>query len=193
MGPRDKALLNFLYITGARVSEAVDVCIEDLRLDELAQVTLMGKGKKQRTCVLWPDTVGYIKDYLQARQPRDPESKALFLSAQGESITRSGIAYIVKKYAGLAGQRCSSIRSKTVTPHTLRHSIAMTLLRAGQELNMVQLFLGHADINTTHAYCELDMDMKRKILGKSSPQSTTQKPPRWQRPASLGSISVAMR
>lgn len=181
-GPRDQALLNFLYNTGARVSEAVDVRIADLRLDELGQVTLMGKGNKQRTCALLPDTVGYTNDYLQVRNPRDPGCEALFLNAQGEPITRSGIAYIVRKYADLAGQRCPSIQSKTVSPHTLRHSIAMTLLRAGQDLNMVQLFLGHADINTTHLYCELDIDMKRKILEKSSPQSKTKKSQRWKNP-----------
>ncbi|MDJ0837041.1 MAG: tyrosine-type recombinase/integrase [Acidobacteriota bacterium] len=110
------------------------------------------------------------------------KSSALFLSGRGEPLTRSGITYIVKKYAGLAGHRCHTIQSKSVSPHTIRHSIAMTLIRSGQEIYMIQDFLGHADINTTHTYFEIDMDMKRKVLEKSSPQDRKQKPPRWKKP-----------
>ena len=185
MGLRDKALLYFLYNTGARVSEAVDVHIGDLRLDDMGQVSLFGKGKKQRACPLWPETVSYLKDFLQTRHSGNLKSEFLFVNARGLPITRSGIAYIVKKYARLAGQRLPSIMSKSVSPHTLRHSIAMTLIRAGQEINMVQDFLGHADINTTHSYFELDMDMKRKVLEKSSPQCSINKTPRWLKPKVL--------
>lgn len=189
MGLRDRALLHFIYNTGARVSEVVGVGIGDLRLDELGQVSLLGKGKRHRACPLWPETINSLKDYLQARHSQNSQSEALFLNAQDEPITRSGIAYIVRKYAVLAGKRCTSILSKTVSPHTFRHSIAMTLIRAGQEINMVQDFLGHANINTTHAYFELDMDMKRKVLEKSAPQTANEKQPRWLKPRVLAFLA----
>jgi site-specific recombinase XerD len=85
---RDRALLGFLYNTGARVQETVDVP-DDLRLDDLAQVKLCGNGKKHRACSLWPDTAEHIKDVIKTRRPVKPETDGLFLNARGEPITRS--------------------------------------------------------------------------------------------------------
>ena len=183
-GVRDNALLLMLYNTGARVQEIVDLKIADLRLDSSGQVKLLGKGKKQRACPIWPETVEAINDYIKHRNPKEPAEEHLFLNANGKPITRFGIRYITKQYAKSAGTRCPSINNKAIAPHTLRHSTAMHLIRSGNDINMVSYWLGHADINTTHIYAEIDMDMKRKML-QISPAPKTRKrsqTPKWQEP-----------
>lgn len=183
-GIRDQALLLMLYNTGARVQEIVDLKIADLRLDSSGQVKLLGKGKKQRACPLWPETVEAINDYIKHRNPKDPDEEHLFLNANGKPITRFGIRYITKQYAKLASIKCPSINNKGVAPHTFRHSTAMHLIRSGNDINMVSCWLGHADINTTHIYAEIDMDMKRKMLQISPAPKTSKrsKTPKWQQP-----------
>jgi len=184
-GIRDKALLLFLYNTGARVQEVVNIKLNDLRLEKPGQVKLLGKGKKQRACPLWPDTIDAINDYIKHRQPEDSFEEYLFINANGKSITRFGIRHITQKYAKKAATKCSSLNHKAVNPHTFRHSTAMGLIQSGNDLNMVKLWLGHADINTTHMYVEIDMDMKRKILDTcQTPASNikTNKNKKWQKP-----------
>jgi len=183
-GIRDKALLLMLYNTGARVQEIVDLKIADLRLDSSGQVKLLGKGKKQRACPLWPETVEAINDYLEYRNPKDRNEDHLFLNANGKPITRFGIRYIIKQYAKSAGEKCPSINDKAVAPHTFRHSTAMHLIRSGNDINMVSYWLGHADNNTTHIYVEIDMDMKRKMLQICPAPKTSKvsKTPKWQEP-----------
>jgi len=165
-GVRDRALLLLLYNTGARVSEIVALELNHLRLDGSTQVDLQGKGNKHRTCPVWPETVAALKDYRRQRRPRQPATQTLFLNANGAPITRFGIRHIIGKYAAIAAHQCPSIKTKTVTPHTLRHTTAMHLLRAGNDINMVSYWLGHADINTTHIYLEIDMEMKRRMIEK---------------------------
>ena len=139
---RDKALFLFLYNTGARVQEVVDVKISDLHLDTPGKVNLLGKGKKQRACPIWPETVEAIENYIKHREPddpddpedpddpgdpedpedpEDPDEDQLFLNANGKSITRFGIRHIIKKYTGKASRECSSLNNKKVGPHTFRH------------------------------------------------------------------------
>lgn len=180
-GIRDRALLLLMYNTGARASEIVGLNVSDLRLDGAPQVNLLGKGKKHRSCPLWPETADALKAYLQQRVPKDPEQTQLFLNANGAVITRFGVRYIVRKYAATAQSDCDSIASKRVGPHTLRHTTAMHLLRAGNEVNMVSYWLGHADINTTHAYVGIDMEMKRTMLQKAAAPMVQETLP-WQKP-----------
>lgn len=181
IGIRDRALLLLLYNTGARVSEIVALKISDLRLTGAGQVHLLGKGKKHRACPLWPETITALKDYLKQRSPKEPGTEQLFLNVNGAPITRFGIRHITGKYAAVAQQLCPSIKTKNVTPHMIRHTTAMHLLRAGNDVNMVSYWLGHADINTTHVYLEIDMEMKRKMLEKvDSPAIRNKKP--WHQP-----------
>jgi site-specific recombinase XerD len=163
-GIRDKALMLFLFNTGARVQECVDVTIDHLRLDSCGQVTLLGKGRKERCCPLWPETVRAITTYLSRRKTRDAHEMRLFLNANGKPITRFGVRHIVQRYSVKAGEKCVSIRSKTVSPHTWRHTTAVHMLQADNDINMVAIWLGHADSNSTHAYAEINMQMKRKML-----------------------------
>ncbi len=180
-GVRDKALLLLLYNTGARVSEIVQLKLPDLRLDGAAQVKLLGKGKKYRSCPLWPETLEALHDYLRQRTAKDPTAQQLFLNANGSPIARFGVRHIVRKCATTAKSQCPSLVAKTVNPHTLRHTTAMHLLRAGNDINMVSYWLGHADINTTHIYLEIDMEMKRRMLQKTE-APTVKKPLPWQKP-----------
>ena len=168
-GVRDRALLLVLYNTGARVSEIVGLDLDHLSLNGRAQVDLLGKGNKHRSCPLWPETVAALQDYLRQRLPADTDTRQLFLNANGRPITRFGIRHIINKYATIAADQCPFLNSKTVTPHTIRHTTAMHLLRSGNDINLVGYWLGHADINTTHVYLEIDIEMKRKMIEKADP------------------------
>lgn len=167
-GIRDKALLLLLYNTGARVSEIVEAKLNDLRLSGGAQIHLLGKGKKHRSCPLWPETVAAVQAYLESRSPKESGVEYLFLNANGAPITRFGIRYVTNKYKVVAQEQCPSMKTKKVFPHTIRHTTAMHLLRSGNDINMVSYWLGHADINTTHVYLEIDMEMKRRMIEKAS-------------------------
>ena len=183
-GIRDRALLLFLYNTGARVSEVVNMELSDLRLGDAAQVTLHGKSNKERSCPLWPETVTALEAYIKDRRPKDSESKQVFLNANGDPITRFGIRHVTRKYGMQAQKKRPTIEAKPLNPHRIRHTTAMHLLRAGNEINMVSYWLGHADLNTTHVYAEIDMEMKRKMLEKTTAPKISKKAP-WRRPSVL--------
>ena len=186
---RDQALLLLLYNTGARVSETVGVKLSDVRLEGTTQINLLGKGRKYRACPLWPETVGALQAYLKQRTPKQPTTEQLFLNANGSSITRFGIRHITAKYAAAAQNPCPSIKTKTVSPHTIRHTTAMHLLRSGNDVNMVSYWLGHVAINTTHIYLEIDMAMKRKMLEKTD-APTINKKLAWNKPDVLQWLSA---
>jgi site-specific recombinase XerD len=181
---RDTALLLLLYNTGARVSEVVTLKVTDLRLDDAPQVKLLGKGQKHRSCPLWPETAAALRAYLQQRAPQDPRLDQLFLNANGLALTRFGVRHILRKYAAHAQLACPSLTGKRVSPHTIRHTTAMHLLRSGNEVNMVSYWLGHADINTTHIYLEIDMEMKRQMLQKAEAPTVNSATP-WRKPGIL--------
>lgn len=181
---RDQALLLMLYNTGARVSEIVNLKVDDLRLADVPQVNLLGKGRKHRSCPLWPETAEALRVYLQERTPRDPRCEQIFLNANGYPLTRFGIRHILRKHVVQAQGACPSLTNKRVTPHTLRHTTAMHLLRSGNEVNMVSYWLGHVDINTTHVYVEIDMEMKRRMLEKSPSPGVNRVAP-WRQPGIL--------
>jgi len=181
---RDQALLLMLYNTGARVSEIVNLKVGDLRLADVPQVNLLGKGRKHRSCPLWPETAEAVRVYLQERTPRDLRCEQVFLNANGSPLTRFGIRHILGKHVVQAQGACASLTNKRVSPHTLRHTTAMHLLRSGNEVNMVSYWLGHADINTTHVYVEIDMEMKRRMLEKSPSPAVNGAAP-WRQPGIL--------
>ena len=186
-GSRDYALLLVLYNTGARVQEVVDLIVADLRLQTPFQVKLFGKGKKERLCPLWPESVAALENYFSIRKPDLFEESPVFVNANGRRITRFGIRYLVRQYAAQAAQVCPSVKSKKVSPHTFRHTTAMLLLQSGNDISVVKHWLGHVDVNTTHGYVEIDMKMKRKALESCEPpQTKTAKALRqWTKPSIL--------
>jgi site-specific recombinase XerD len=184
-GPRDYALLMFFYNTGARVQEVGDLKIPDLRLQTPFQVKLTGKGSKQRLCLLWPETVDALQNYINNRGVDASEMPTVFLNANGYSLTRFGIRYIVRQYGNKAAKKCPSLKSKKVNPHTIRHTTAMHLLQSGNDISVVKDWLGHANLNTTHSYVEIDMKMKRKALEACQPpkvKKSAKNRPKWQDP-----------
>jgi integrase/recombinase XerD len=182
-GSRDDAILRLLYNTGARAQEVVDVDITDVRFTRPCLVRLHGKGYKERTCPLWPDTVAAIKSYLQERPTKPTDCTPLFVNNKGGRLTRFGLRYIVGHRVTDAGKVNPSLLTRKVGPHTWRHTTAMHLLQSGVDLNMIRSWLGHASIETTHEYVEIDLDMKRKTLQsceKLLPKPSKQGPS-WQR------------
>lgn len=186
-GQRDYALLLFLYNTGARVQEGVDLQISDLRLQAPLHVKLTGKGKKERLCPLWPETVAALQNYLDGRDPDTSKVPSVFLNAKGQPITRFGIRYIVRQYGAKAAQACPSMKAKKVSPHLVRHTTAMHLLQSGNDITVVKDWMGHADVNTTHGYVEIDMKMKRKALEacQAPKVKTAKQRPKWLKPGIL--------
>ena len=191
-GVRDRALLIMLYNTGARVSELVTLELLDLRLDDAAQVKLHGKGDKERSCPLWPETVAALEAYLKQRHPREQGAQRIFLNANGDPITRFGIRHVTRKYGAQAQAKTPSIKTKPVNPHCIRHTTAMHLLRSGNDIHMVSYWLGHADLNTTHVYAEIDMDMKRGMIAKAGSPPISRKAP-WRQPHVLQWLSSLAR
>jgi integrase/recombinase XerD len=175
-GRRDHALLLFLYNTGARADEAAKLTVADLDLDA-ASVRLHGKGNKRRCCPLWKDTVKTLTTLVAGRSPQSP----VFLSCRGQALTRFGIHTLVERHVRTASQPQASMRNKRVSPHCLRHTTAMHLLRSGVDINTIRAWLGHASLQTTHIYAQSDLQMKAKALAVCAPPASKQgtKPPVW--------------
>jgi site-specific recombinase XerD len=169
LGRRDIELLTFLYNTGVRASEMVNLNVKDVRLETPRQVRILGKGRKERTCPLWQETVDALRAYLQQRDDGNWPDAPLFLNAHRKRITRFGVVTILKRHVAAAATQQPSLASKHITPHTMRHTAAMHLLQSGVELNVIKSWLGHVSITTTSQYIEIDMAMKREALERCSP------------------------
>lgn len=180
-GRRDAALLWFLYNTGARAQEVVDVHMPAVRFSAPAQVRLLGKGRKERLCPLWPETVERLRHMLRDRQTDERADEPLFLNAAGRPLTRFGLRFIVRRCVTRATASYPELARKDISPHTFRHTTALHLLQSGVELNVVRAWLGHTSIDTTHAYVEIDMDMKRAALAATTPQESRSQPS-WRQP-----------
>lgn len=160
-GSRDYALLLFLYNSGARANEAAHVTIADLNLEgSAASVRIVGKAGKVRHCPLWSLTCKVLASLVGGRAPNEP----VFLNRRAQPITRSGIYALVKRSAVKASRRVTSLRKKEVSPHTVRHTTAVFLLRAGVDINTIRAWLGHVCIDTTNVYAEVDLEMKANAL-----------------------------
>lgn len=164
IGRRDHALLLFMYNTGARVTEAANSIVEWVSLQPPYKVEILGKGRKWRTCPLWKSTVAALKTVLSDRGTTIKPDDHLFTNRFGKPLSRFGIRNTITKYKNKAALQRPSLRSKTVTPHTLRHTTAMHLLQSGVEINVIRSWLGHVKLETTHRYAEIDLAMKSKAL-----------------------------
>lgn len=175
-GRRHDALLRFLYNTGARVQEAIDVRASDLHLDSPGHVLLRGKGRKERICPLWPDSVDRLRRLLAERRLDPAQPSPVFTNRDQQPLTRFGVRYILTKYVRAATPQCPSLARKSVHPHTVRHTTAMHLLQSGVDLNTIRCWLGHASVTTTNRYVEIDLEMKRRALEGTTPPPGTGEP-----------------
>lgn len=170
VGRRDHALLVTAVQTGLRVSEIASLCCQDLEIGRGAHVRCHGKGRKERVTPLTDLTAAVLRNWsseLQG-QPTDP----LFPGPRGTALTRDAIGLIVSKHATAASTQCPSLANKKVSPHVLRHTCAMQLLRAGVDTSVIALWLGHESAETTQLYLHADLAIKQRALDRTAPPNT---------------------
>jgi integrase/recombinase XerD len=172
-GVRDRALLEFMYATGVRVSEACGLTLEAMHLGDRL-VLVRGKGDKERLIPLASTAAEWLEAYLEGPRARllksasrlYPDARSVvFVSRRGKGLTRQAVWKLIRKYALAAGL------SEDVHPHVLRHCFATHLLVRGADLRVVQALLGHADISTTEIYTHLSREDLRRSYGKYHPRA----------------------
>ncbi len=184
---RDRALLLFLYNTGARAQEVVDLRVGNLLLEPQPRVHLHGKGDKWRTCPLWPETARLLRELLTARAAEPHRDDHVFISARGEPLTRFGLHKLVRRRTRALTVGTGSER-RPVSPHVFRHTTAVHLLEAGVEVNVIRGWLGHVSLDTTNRYAEINIRMKEAALRACEPPDSSAAFPRrpvWRDDASL--------
>ena len=165
-GIRDKAMLEFAYATGMRVTEIINLNVEDLNLKE-GFVTCTN-ANKQRNIPLGAISINALKDYLKKARPyiiKNENEKSLFVNINGKRLTRQGFWKIVKYYKEQAHIE------KDITPHVLRHSFATHLLQNGADLKAIQVMLGHSDISSTQVYMQFQDEGLKNIYKKAHPRA----------------------
>lgn len=162
IGRRDRALLMVAVQTGLRNSEMTSLRRRDMELGVGAHVRCLGKGRKARGTPLRPDVVAVLEAWL--REQGDAPDDPVFPSSRGGRLSSDAFQRLVARHAATAGGTCPSLTAKKVTPHTLRHTAAMDLLRHGVDLSVIALWLGHESTETTYAYLHADMQLKEKAL-----------------------------
>ncbi len=180
---RDRALILFLYNSGARVQEVADLRVENIEFGIHPRVRLHGKGDKWRSCPLWNQTAQLLQELLAKTDPSTPQS-AVFL-ANGHPLTRSGIYKIVRRHASNFDRPHLKMK---ISPHIFRHTCAVHLLEAGVEVNVIRGWLGHADLTTTNRYAEINTKAKEEALKVLEPLDTSAVPhskPVWRSDESL--------
>jgi site-specific recombinase XerD len=162
LGLRDYALIQFLYNTGVRVSEALSISVGDLELARPRQVRVHGKGRKDRVCPLWSTTTTLLKRYITRWKLR--AESPLFCNRRRHPLTTSGVAYILERHFEAAKKKHPILRKRKITPHVMRHSCACALLQSGVDLVTVRDLLGHDSVRTTNRYTRANMKTKRQAL-----------------------------
>ena len=167
LGCRDHALLLLAVQTGLRVSELSGLRCQDVVLGDGAHVRCLGKGRKERCTPLRKDARVVLRSWLDRRdgRPDDP----LFCTTRGRRLSRHGVVHLLSRHVRVAQRTCASLRTKRVSPHVLRHTTAMELLRSGVDRTVIALWLGHESIETTQMYLDADLDMKERALAKTTP------------------------
>jgi site-specific recombinase XerD len=167
IGRRDHALLLVAVQTGLRNSELRSLRRQDAHLDTSPHIRCVGKGRKTRATPLRPDVAALLKEWL-AHQP-GAHDDPVFPSTRGGPLSADALQRLVTKHAVAARRVCPSLTDKTVTPHTLRHAAAMSLLQRGVDLSVIALWLGHESTETTEVYLHADMRLKERALAHATP------------------------
>jgi site-specific recombinase XerD len=162
-GRRDHLFFLLLYNTGARVSELIRAQVDDVTASGVHHIHLHGKGRKDRMVPLWRTTQVQVRRWIKENglAPDAP----LLPNRFGRFLSRSGVAWQLRRLANKARGTCSSLRSRRISPHTFpRHATAMHFLQAGVAVELIALWLGHENPSTTHQYVEADLEMKKRTL-----------------------------
>ena len=168
------------------MQEIVDLRTHDLQLARPYQVRLCGKGRKVRICPLWPQMAEVLRAFCAECALELRTAAPVFLNRRGEPLTRFGVRYILAKHCQRARATTPSLVGKKLHPHSMRHSTAIFLLKSGVDLVSISHWLGHANINTTHRYATLDLEMKREAIARAEcPDGHPQVPASWRQDAEL--------
>jgi site-specific recombinase XerD len=170
IGRRDHCLLLLAIQTGLRNNEIISLTRKNVQLGNGAHIRCLGKGRKARCTPLQPDAVRVLKLWLAESTGRDNDP--VFSSSRGGFLSRDALERLVKRHVISASQNCPSLKDRKVTPHTLRHSAAMSLLRRGVDLTVIALWLGHESTETTMIYLHADMKLKERALQHASETNT---------------------
>jgi integrase/recombinase XerD len=181
IGRRDHALLLIAVQTGLRNTEIRSLRRQDVQLDSSPHIRCVGKGRKTRATPLQPEVAALLKEWL-AQQP-GAHDDPLFPSTRGGPLSADALQRLVTKYSVAARRVCPSLTGKIVTPHTLRHAAAMSLLHRGVDLSVIALWLGHESTETTEVYLHADMRLKERALAHATPSGRT--PERYRAPDPL--------
>ena len=167
LGRRDRALLLVAAQTGLRAGELIGLRCQDIFFGSGAHVRCVGKGRKARCTPLRKDAVAVLRAWIRERdgQPSD----VLFPNARGLPLSHDGLDYLLSKHVATARITCPSLAKKRVTPHVLRHSLAMTLLQHGVDRSVIALWLGHESTETTQVYFHANLELKEQALAKTQP------------------------
>lgn len=182
-GQRDHALLSFLYNTGARIQEALDVCPQAIRFEPPTCVRLYGKGRKERLSPLWPETVSLLRALLR-RQPR-ADDEPIFVNRYGVPLGPSGVRFKLAEYVEAAAKTVPSLASKRITPHSFRHATAVHLVAAGVDITVIRSWLGHVSLDTTNHYAQANLETKRKALERLENLTSPPTRPSWKEDKSV--------
>jgi site-specific recombinase XerD len=171
-GQRDYAMFSLMFNTGARVQEILNLRVCDLRLASPCQVRLAGKGNKTRICPIWPRTAQLLRDLIQKQHAsvENPANQPVFVNERGVAMTRFGVRYLLRKYVAASTAAAPTLAGKQIHPHSLRHTTAIHLLKAGVDFATISQWLGHASLNTTMRYARADIDLKRQALAQVFPE-----------------------
>ncbi|MCY3840097.1 MAG: tyrosine-type recombinase/integrase [Gammaproteobacteria bacterium] len=165
---RDQALFALMFNTGARVQEVLDLTVGDVRLEPPYQVRLRGKGGKTRSCPIWARTAVRLRELIEQSSPVDGDTP-LFSNRRGNKLTRFGVRYLLNKRVEACADAVPTLRAKRIHPHSLRHTTAIHLLKAGVDFATISQWLGHATLMPTMEYARADIDAKRQALAQVFP------------------------
>ncbi|MCP4605224.1 MAG: tyrosine-type recombinase/integrase [Proteobacteria bacterium] len=167
MGLRDRAMLHIAFAAGLRVSELVGLRLQDVTLQPDTNILVRGKGRRERILPLWKETASVLRAWLAVRE--DVPVPELFVNAKGRQMSRWGFAYILHKAVKTASKARPELLDKQISPHVLRHSIAMLALKATQDIRKVSLWLGHSSTQTTEVYTRVDPAEKLEAINTLAP------------------------
>lgn len=168
LGRRDHTLLLVAVHTGLRVSELTGLTIADVHLGGGPHVRCTGKGRKNRCTPLTRPATQALRSWLAERQATHNDAP-VFPTRRGSPLSRDAVTHLVARHTAAAAPTCPTLATKTVTPHTLRHSTAMALLGAGTDISVIALWLGHESTDATQIYLHADMSIKERALARTTP------------------------
>jgi site-specific recombinase XerD len=166
-GRRDHAMILLAVQTGLRLSELRGLVPDDLQLGAGAHVRVIGKGRKERCTPLSKSTRAVLTAWT--REPPKIAGQPVFPNAQGSRLSAHGVQYLLAKHVATAATACPSLKRKRVSPHVLRHTTAMDLLQEGVDRSVIALWLGHESIETTQMYLDADLELKQRVLDRTTP------------------------